>query len=480
MKYIKTGFLVIFLLTCTVIFAQKNQIRIACVGNSITYGAGVHDREKNSYPAQLQSLLGSDYEVMNFGVSARTLLRKGNYPYWKEDAFRNALNSAPNIVTILLGTNDSKAINRPFYDEFEKDYSDLIDSFRNLPSHPKVIMLLPAAVFTKTANSIYDSVIVNSIIPMSRNVAYNKKCEVVDLHPMFLGKGNLLPDGVHPNAAGQQLIAERLYEQLQLSENKTNLFSKIKEPLAVSNFYGFDCADFRFENRDCKIVKPRTAGKGKPWIWRARFWGHEPQTDIALLERGFYVVYCDVAELYGNKQAIEIWNGFYKKMRKLGLDKKAAMEGMSRGGAYVYNWAAVNPKKVACVYADAPVLDFKSWPGGKGTGPGGKNDWEIFKKDFNLTTEQQALDFKGNPLDKVKQIVAGHYPMLHVVGDADEVVPVAENTDLFEKSVKDLGGNIEVIHKPGNKHHPHSLKNPEPIVNFILSATGNKIVLPKS
>ena len=200
----------------------------------------------------------------------------------------------------------------------------MIDSFRNLPSHPRVIMLLPAAVFTKNANSIYDSVIVNSIIPMCRNVAYNKKCEVIDLHPMFLGKENLLPDGIHPNAAGQQLIAERLYEQLQLSEFKPDLFSKIKEPLTVSNFYGFDCADFKFENRECKIVKPRTAGKGRPWIWRARFWGHEPQTDIALLERGFYVVYCDVAELYGNKQAIEIWNGFYSKMRKLGLNKKAA------------------------------------------------------------------------------------------------------------------------------------------------------------
>ncbi|MEO8962643.1 MAG: GDSL-type esterase/lipase family protein, partial [Ginsengibacter sp.] len=366
MNYIKISFLAAYLLMCTAISAQKKQINIACVGNSITYGATVKDREKNSYPAQLQAMLGDGYSVTNFGVSARTLLRNGNYPYWTEEAFHNALNSKPDVVFILLGTNDSKGMNRPFYNEFEKDYSDLIDSFRNLSSHPRVIMLLPTAVFTNDANSIYDSVVVNNIIPMSREVAYNKKCEVLDLHPLFLGKEHLLSDGVHPGAEGQTLIAERLYEQLQLNESKVNLFSKIKNPLTNSDFYGFDCADFKFENRDCKIVKPRTAGKGMPWIWRARFWGHEPQTDIALLERGFYLVYCDVAELYGNKQAISIWDGFYKRMRSLGLNKKAAMEGMSRGGAYVYNWAAANPSKVACVYADAPVLDFKSWPGGKG------------------------------------------------------------------------------------------------------------------
>ena len=117
-KYFKLSFLAGCLLMCTAVSAQKKQIRIACVGKSITYGAGVKDREKNSYPAQLQSLLGDGYNVTNFGVSARTLLRKGNYPYWNEEAFHNALNSRPDVVFILLGTNDSKGMNRPFYNEF--------------------------------------------------------------------------------------------------------------------------------------------------------------------------------------------------------------------------------------------------------------------------------------------------------------------------------------------------------------------------
>jgi S-formylglutathione hydrolase FrmB len=198
----------------------------------------------------------------------------------------------------------------------------------------------------------------------------------------------------------------------------------------------------------------------------------EPQTDVALLERGFHVVYCDVAELYGNAEAINLWDAFYRKMRRAGLAKKACLEGFSRGGVYVYNWALVNPDKVAAVYADAPVLDLKSWPGGKGQGPGSADDWEKFKKDYGFTTEEQALQFKGNPLDNAGRLAKGGYPMLHVVGDADEVVPVAENTTLFEARVKAAGGQITVIHKAGVHHHPHSLANPTPIVDFILKAVG--------
>lgn len=459
-------------------FAQKTPIRIACVGNSITYGSGIIPRNKNSYPAQLQSMLGSNYKVMNFGVSGRTLLRKGNLPYWKEKAYHEALASTPDIVTIMLGTNDSKAINRPYYSEFENDYRDLIDSFLALPSHPRVIMLLPLVAFVNDSNSIYDPVIVNKIIPMECEVAYEKHIEMIDFHPMFIDKSDLYHDGVvHPNPLGDQKIAQRLYEQLQLKPMTTAILSKIKLPKTISNYHGYQCADFKFAGRDCKVVAPYTAAPGNPWIWRARFFGNQPPTEIALLERGFTVAYCDVAELYGNQECISIWNTFYHYIHNnLGLNKKAALEGFSRGGAYIYDWASVNPDKVACVYADAPVLDFKSWPGGKGKSEGSKYDWELFKKDYGLS-EAKALAFKGNPLDKVKEIVAGHYPMLHVVGDEDTTVPIAENTTLFEKAIKDLGGNIEVIHKSKGYHHPHSLPNPEPIVNFILRATGHFVNL---
>lgn len=261
---------------------------------------------------------------------------------------------------------------------------------------------------------------------------------------------------------------------IQLSyaqSSEIDIFQSLPQEKQLSTFSGFACASFVFNGRQAKIVKPAKVAMNAPWVWRARFWGHEPQAESNLLACGFHVVYCDVAELYGNAQAIEIWNQFYAFLHKAGLSSKVALEGFSRGGIYAYNWAIANPEKVSCVYADAPVLDLKSWPGGKGRSPGSPKDWEIFKQDYNLKTEEEAMQFKGNPLDNVDKIVKGGYPMLHVCGDADDVVPIEENTTLFEQRVKALGGNITVIHKPGVNHHPHSLKDPSPIVAFILRAT---------
>lgn len=249
-----------------------------------------------------------------------------------------------------------------------------------------------------------------------------------------------------------------------------DIFEKITGEKKISSYHGYECADFRFMGRSCKVVKPRKVAPGAPWIWNCRFWNVEPQTEKALLDSGFHVAYCDVAELFGNREAVDIWNAFYARLTQAGLSEKVCLEGFSRGGVYAYRWAAENPEKVACVYADAPVLDLKSWPGGKGTSKGDADSWAAFKSDFNLTSEEAAVAFKGNPIDLVPEIVKGRYPMLHVVGDADDVVPVAENTALFEEKVKQAGGNITVIHKPGVNHHPHSLVNPQPIVDFIMKA----------
>ena len=124
-----------------------------------------------------------------------------------------------------------------------------------------------------------------------------------------------------------------------------------------SSYFGFDCVDFAFEGRGAKIVSPRRTARGAPWLWRARFWGHEPQTEIALLERGYHVVYCDVAELFMNDQAADIWDKFYRVLVQGGLSPKTALEGFSRGGVYIYRWAARHPDRIACVYADTSLAN---------------------------------------------------------------------------------------------------------------------------
>lgn len=451
----------------------QSDVRIACVGNSITYGARIKNREINSYPAQLSSILGKGFDVQNFGRNGATLLKKGDLPYWETEQFSAALAFNPDLVFIKLGTNDTKPQNRIYLDsDFVEDYKNLISSFKNLPSQPRIVLLVPVPVFSTDTTGITSVILTKKIIPMVRQVAYETGCEVVNLYNLFIESADLFPDHVHPKAEGAGIIAKRISEFVKMKTVPSLALPKaLPQEAKLFNFYGFRGYEFTFEGKNAKVVVPKEAAIGYPWVWRARFWGHEPQTDIALLERGFHVAYCDVAELFGNDEALSVWDGFYQMLTKTGLAQKSVMEGMSRGGVYIYRWAVTYPNRVAGVYADAPVLDLKSWPGGKGAGIGSPSVWETFKTDFGFHSEEQALAFKGNPLDQAEEIAKIGFPMLHVVGDADDVVPVSENTEPFEQKVKDANGAIKVIHKPGIGHHPHSLPNPQPIIDFVLMAT---------
>ena len=240
-------------------------------------------------------------------------------------------------------------------------------------------------------------------------------------------------------------------------------------PGKKSTWHNYARYDFKIGDADCLVVKPRKTAKGKPWVWRARFWGHEPQTDLALLAKGWHVVYCEVGGLFGSPKAIERWDRFYEFLiTQHEFSKKAALEGMSRGGLIIYNWASNNPTKVTAIYGDAPVCDFKSWPGGKGKSKGSPGSWKQCLASYGFTGSQ-ALAFRGNPIDRLEPLAKAGIPILHIVGDADSIVPIAENSNIIEKRYRALGGTIKVIHKKGIGHHPHSLKDPKPIVKFFLN-----------
>ena len=239
----------------------------------------------------------------------------------------------------------------------------------------------------------------------------------------------------------------------------------------TSEWMGYERRDFVFDGRNCLLVIPKQAAEGKPWIWRTEFFGHEPQADLALLGKGFHVAYMDVQNMYGAPVALNHMDTFHEYLvSENGLAAKTVLEGFSRGGLFSLNWAARNPAKVACIYNDAPVCDFKSWPGGKGKSKGSTGDWERCLKVYGLT-EAEALEYKLNPVDNLAPLAKAKIPLLHVCGDADEAVPFDENTRLLETRYKALGGPITVIAKPGVGHHPHSLKDPTPIVEFITRYT---------
>jgi len=239
----------------------------------------------------------------------------------------------------------------------------------------------------------------------------------------------------------------------------------------VSQWNGYERLDFPSWGRASILVRPKQAAKGKPWIWRTEFFGHEPQADLALLERGFHVAYVDIQNLYGAPASGLPMIRLHLQLTELhGLSRKPVLEGFSRGGLYAFQWAANQPEYTSALYVDAPVCDFKSWPGGKGKGPGSPEDWKRLMKVYGFREESEALAWKWNPVDNLAPIAKAGIPIIAVIGDADEVVPVEENIDIVEKRYRELGGHIEVIRKPGGKHHPHSLPDPKPIVDFIMKA----------
>ena len=189
---------------------KKDTIRVACVGDSITYGAGVEDRAKNNYPAVLQGLLGEKYEVKNFGVSGATLLNKGDKPYTKEKAYSAALDFAPHIVIIKLGSNDSKPQNWKFADEYEADYKALVASFQKLETKPKVYLCTPAPAYPANFG-ITDEVVKGQVKPKVEAVAKELKLPVIDVYTALSDKPKLFPDKVHPNAAGAKVLAETVF-----------------------------------------------------------------------------------------------------------------------------------------------------------------------------------------------------------------------------------------------------------------------------
>jgi len=240
-------------------------------------------------------------------------------------------------------------------------------------------------------------------------------------------------------------------------------------PGTTSDWHGFTRHDFEVGGKKVLVVVPKEAAAGRPWVWHGEFFGHKPAPDIALLKRGFHVAYMQVPDMLGSPEAVGHWNAFYQELTgKYGLSRRAALVGLSRGGLYCYNWAVSNPDQVACIYGDAPVCDFKSWPGGKGKGKGSPRDWKLVLERYKFKDDQAALEYQRNPVDSLEPLAKAKVPLLHVYGDADEVVPWDENTGVIAQRYKKLGGSITLIAKPGVGHHPHGLEDSTPIVEFIV------------
>ncbi len=185
---------------------------LACVGDSITQGVGA--KRGQSWPAQAQKTLGESWKVKNFGLSGTTLMNSGNKPYQKSKHFQNALDSEPDIVVIMLGTNDTKPVNwKNSKRDYEADYRDLIADFQKLGSKPEIYLCLPPYIAKEGRWGINNND-TRAQIPIIEKIAKELKLEVIDVYSALEGKDGLIPDTVHPNTGGATLIAKAVTDTL--------------------------------------------------------------------------------------------------------------------------------------------------------------------------------------------------------------------------------------------------------------------------
>ncbi|MBU2904172.1 prolyl oligopeptidase family serine peptidase [Arenibacter algicola] len=443
MKQLKFILLFLFLISFANANAQETkEIKVACIGNSITFGYGIKDRIKDAYPEQLARMLGEGYEVKNFGISGRTLLSKGNSPYIETQAYKDALAYNPDIVIIKLGTNDSKDFNWVYKDEFEADYLQLLKSFQNLASKPTIYPCLAVPVYEK-GRKISAEIVTNEVNPKIREIAKEQGLKLIDLYTPMLGKGKLFPDAIHPNGEGAGEIAKIIFENLS---GKEAVLVDQTFPGKKSDWKGFSRYDFEFDGKNAFVIEPTKTTPGKPWVWRARFPGWHSEMDSILLSEGFHLAYLNTNDQFGSPKAMKSWDRFYKYLiRSHDFDKKVALEGVSRGGLFVYNWAKMHPELVSCIYTEAPVCDFKSWPGGFGTGMGSEKAWKILKEEYGFKSDAEAKKYADNPIDNLENLAKAKVPVLHMISLTDSVVPPKENTFPLINKYLALGGIATVV-----------------------------------
>ena len=220
LRYVAIG-LILFLAVSGIIaflvWTQENEkppIRVACVGDSLT--------ESTEYPYDLWMLLGTEkYNVSNFGVGSRTVLLNSQTPYMNTSAFQDALEFNPNIVIIMLGTNDAQPSLVQYNTSFVSDYLKLTAAFEGLPSHPKIWVVLPPPIFNDQGGKILPDYFKSIIIPDIELAANESNLPIINVYSSLANASSDFPDGVHPNSAGAKLIADTIYNAIT-SQNTQN------------------------------------------------------------------------------------------------------------------------------------------------------------------------------------------------------------------------------------------------------------------
>lgn len=190
--------------------AYKQPVKLACVGDSITNGFGT----RRSWPDQIGAMLGDRWLVKNFGVNGATLMNSGDKPYQTLGAFTSAIGFAPDVVVVMLGTNDTKPHNwKHFESDYEKDYRSIVEKFAKLESKPRIFICKPPYI-AKDGNWGINEADTKTQIPVIEKLAKALNAGIIDVHGALEGHDELIPDKVHPNTEGATLIAKAVFKGL--------------------------------------------------------------------------------------------------------------------------------------------------------------------------------------------------------------------------------------------------------------------------
>lgn len=216
---------------------------------------------------------------------------------------------------------------------------------------------------------------------------------------------------------------------------------------------------FVFNGYEAQIILPEHPN-GK-WVWKTEFFMAFDAAEQELLKKGYTRVYYKISNKYGSYNAVRLMHAFHKfVVQKYALQQKAILFGFSRGGLYAFNYTLFYPEYVEKVYLDAPVLDLRTWPH-----DGSSEQAEMFAE-YGLNEQTLPL-FGGNPIRNLAEFFACGVPLLLVAGDADESVPFPDNAGKVIAYCKAHGIPLQCHVKHGCKHHPHSLEDVAPIVEFV-------------
>ena len=197
----------------SVLILGQGAIKIAAIGDSLTYGYGLENRQQDAYPSILLELLGSHYQVANYGMSGRSLLSTSDYPYLKEKNAQQSLESDADIVIIMIGSNDSRAAywNK---EQFIKEYRDLVKGYIKLPSQPDVFIVAPPYVPTSRFG-LNNEVIRDEIQQIVEDVAAELGVHFINLYPVTEGHPEYYSDGLHLTPLGNRVIAKAIFSALR-------------------------------------------------------------------------------------------------------------------------------------------------------------------------------------------------------------------------------------------------------------------------